>query len=543
MTVRLKAVASASLLLAGCANPILRIDAPGYSPALSRAPTTEPQSMDQALQKLNHFRAAYYEAVRLQTGEAQNATTGLVWLGTLIAGLAMAEVHRDAILGATLLGGTTYGLVRTQIDARRLDVWTNGIEALDCAREASLPLDLSAERVAELKAARQDLGGQRLDTQKALEAVRAAMLPLARLPKTIAPTQELVTRAAAVLAEADATQAAAIGLLESTRGRELSAAVDRVHSGVTRAMKDIAVDPKSIKPLIAGLGGFAEVFAPSSGLSGALTTAFDTFRQKIDKASAGSQAAGDLDALTSAVDRLQDETPKLTQALERTRALLKDVDLAQVSAALKRCNVAGVSAAMTLEPTTLAFAGAGSQGFEIKGGTPPYQVKALGALPAPIAPVFAGGFADTVEVKLGEGAPPGEYRLRVTDSSPTMRSQQLVVTVAATGTATPTVAPPAAATAVDADWKALLAAVQKPGFSFQVGPTVFSVKQASRTASGLQVTLNCTPAPDPKMNPRGVRDKLAAAEPDARKRLETAGALSGDLAQIDVAGNLACVSD
>ena len=103
-------------MLAGCANPILKIDAPGYSVSASKAPTDEPKSMAEAIQKLNHVRAKYYEAILDQTGQTQNATTGLVWLGSIIAAMAIGKVHRDAIVGAALVGGTTYGLSRSYLD-------------------------------------------------------------------------------------------------------------------------------------------------------------------------------------------------------------------------------------------------------------------------------------------------------------------------------------------------------------------------------------------------------------------------------------------
>jgi hypothetical protein len=469
---------------------------------------------------------------------ARRRTLPAGWSG--LEGLAAADAHRDAILGASLLGGTTYGLMRTQIDARRLEVWSNGLEALDCAREASLPLDLEPDRREQLKEARKELAVQRLAVQNAIQNVRNAIAPLAKIPDVTASASTVVEKAQAALAEADRTQAAAIDLLEASRGRELSAAVDRVHTGVTKAMRDIAVDPKSIKPLIAGLGGFAEVFAPGSGIEGALLSALANY--KPPATGAGAHAGVDLEPLDASVQDLQTHASALADALARTRALVKDVDVAQIATALKKCGVAGVVAPLTLEPATLPFASPGSKGFEIKGGTPPYEVKPLDLLPEGLTPVFSGGLADMAQVKVAAGVPEGEYRLRVADSSPVTRTQQLLVSVSGSGgTGGGNETPPATATKTDTAWTALLAAIQKTGFSFKVGATVLQVSQATRTSSGLKVTVTCSPA-NAKVPVADVRDKLAAANPDAQNELKAAGALDADATQIVVSGSSNCVS-
>jgi hypothetical protein len=139
-------LAAASALLAGCANPILQIGGAGFSAADSPSLAHEPQTMAESMQKLNHLRASYYEAIRQQREASLVATNGLTWLGTALIGLAYGKAASGWIVGTALVGGTTYGLTRAQLDARQVELWQQGIESLDCARRASLPLDLGADQ-------------------------------------------------------------------------------------------------------------------------------------------------------------------------------------------------------------------------------------------------------------------------------------------------------------------------------------------------------------------------------------------------------------
>ena len=133
--------ATVLVALAGCANPIVKLELAGHSLKASPAPEGEPTSMAQAIAKLNHMRAAYNEAILSQTGTSQNAITGLVWLGAVMLG-AVSSVHKDVLVTTGVIGGTTYGLTIAQLDKRRIEVWQAGIDTLDCARAAIVPLEI-----------------------------------------------------------------------------------------------------------------------------------------------------------------------------------------------------------------------------------------------------------------------------------------------------------------------------------------------------------------------------------------------------------------
>lgn len=534
------AAAAAALLLAGCANPILRVDAPGSSLAKSPPVAAEPTNFAEALQKANHLRAVYYEAVQEQVGTAQGSTTGLTWLGALIAGMAAGNVHRDGIFGAALIGGTTYGLTQAQLDGRRLEIWTAGMEALDCAKGAAAPFDLGRERETDLRAAHRRLA-------EAGQAVRAAVLEVRTIvggAKGADEALQSATRAEAAAGEAQRTQAALSSLLGAARGRELSLAVDRIQTGVTKAIKDTTLGPQAVKQLVAGMGGFADLLAPGAGIGDRVSAALAAAKTKAQ--------SGTLPGLAAALDRLEAASTELRAAAAAAAVLLGDVKVDQVSQALQQCGVSIAAATLQITPAVLEFTkgAAATKGVLVSGGKPPYEVEPLDELPEGLSYTFRGGLSDRAQVKAAAGVPEGEYRFVVSDGGATRRTQQFVVQVGgggsgsgggggSSGTAAAGSAAKPGTAEVDAAWKALEAALNK-GFSREIGGVKVDVAKAAFAAGKLAVKLSCS-KPNAALPLDKVRDQLAAADPAARKTLEAAGALDGALGQIDLSANAGCV--
>jgi len=416
-------------LLTGCASPIMRIKAPGYSVAKSLAPSSAPKNMAEAVAKLDFFRANYYEAVVNRAETQQKTTTGLVRLGTAVAAMAAGTVHRDAILGATLIGGTTYGLSRTQLDARHVQVWNQGIKALNCAKAAALPMDIGSEQYTALSMANKDLALKRAT----VASLRAQTVATASLVQTVdaelaAEAFELLAKVNNVLMETDRTASAAGALLQLASGAELTVTVDKIHAKVTEALSDLLVDVSAVPQLVAGLGGFASAFAPGVDVGAMLAEVNKRIANMAPQALSENENIKKMNAqivgLKIAMASLSDDT-------QRANAMLVPVDRAAVLAALKACDVAGVSTAMVLRPATLqlAVATADAKGFQISGGKAPYTVVMLDAPPDWMAPVFNGGLADTAQIKVTDKAAFGSYNVLVSDSSPTRNSQILIVTI------------------------------------------------------------------------------------------------------------------
>jgi hypothetical protein len=518
--------------LGGCANPIRVIKAPGYDPALSAAPTSEPNSMGEAVRKLHHVRAEYYEAVREQVGASQNVTSGLVWLGAAITGIAAGGAHPDAVLYPALIGGTAYGLSQTQLDARRLQVWQEGIKALDCAKEASLPFDLEPDHLAQIRAALTKVSERRAATEAATnQAQREASDPLNNAGGRSA-LQDLVKEARAAIALADATSSSARQLVDAARGRELSAAVDRIDQQVVATQSNLALNPSAIKGLVAGIGGFASVFAPGANIQGIIDSATNAFNRKFDVAGAHS---GPARALADASANLQQELRQLATAQSLLSSLLGSVNVDAVSKALKKCDVAEVVTAMSFEPPLLQLdeKKARAEEVEIKGGLRPYEIRVLGEVADGMAITSS---TDTIVVKVNDKVPAGEYRVRVRDSSNPPQSRQYVVRVGPGG---PSGGEKDKDAGVPQAWQSLAEAMRKFAYDSLNGVN-FSVTAATLEGDRLTVTLKCSK--QKSLQPDVLREQLAVADKKAVQRLRAAGALDGQFSQIDLSRSAACLA-
>jgi hypothetical protein len=537
-----------ALLLVGCANPILDVRAPGYSNQTSAAPSAEPATMAQAMQKLNHVRAQYYEAIRKQTGDTQEATTGLVWLGTAIAGLAAGRVHSDAILYPALIGGTTYGLSRVQLDARRIKIWTEGLKALDCAKEATLPVMLPDDFLAELQMHAVILSQARHELQAATAQLRSTEVEnsnqASEVANAAAAADNVLTASAKSLKSTFAVRRAAAG-------NELSATVDRIHTKVTEAMGDIAVDITAAKLLIAGLGGFAADFAPGSAIQQQVGDLFLPHEK-------GSKDKSQSSASDAAKRRFEAAIGAHGSALHAVNALLETVDIAPVSTALKQCNVAGISTTIVLSPASLQFteATAASKLVSIGGGTPPYTVTIIDGTDA-LSKNFNGGLSDEFSVATTSKIAPGSFSIRVTDSGQFKRTVILPLSITAKTTAPkekksapvkPTATPPAkvpdnkatTGTALQELQSALtLPPIEVKGFH----GVDFVVAAAEVTATGLKIKLTCSKA-DAKLPLLEVRGRLLNANEKAKAaaaKLTSQAALDSTGSQLDLSPSGNCI--
>lgn len=426
------------LVLAGCANPILTINAPGYLPAKSNAPDSEPGSMTQSLEKLNHVRAAYYEAIRYQSQQSQDATTGLVWLGTALAGAAYGGVHRDVLFYPAITGGTTYGLARTQLDARRLQIWTEGIKALDCAKSASLPLNVSSDFRHALK---QGLNLLQTDQSKLLNEASKMSRVLSRervtLPEDARKEYDaLLQKVGNSNIELSRSVAAGHALLHASNGGELSVTVDKIHTKVVEASNNIAVDITAVKQLVAGLGGFASLLMPGSAIEADVSNLFKSRPTAVNWTLNSNVLPPSLtDTPTPELVAAKED---LIRALESAQAsqiavnsLVQSVDIVAITNALRTCDVSNVSFAMTVAPESLTFTFTKGtyKGVEITGGTSPYDVAMLDAVPEGLSWTFNTSDGRTFKVITTDKTPVGTYTLRVRDGGQRQQTKSLIVKV------------------------------------------------------------------------------------------------------------------
>lgn len=417
-------------LMTGCANPILPVQGPGHALADSKAPSNEPASMEDALRKLNHQRASYYEAIREQTGRTQDAVTGLVWLGAAAIGFA-PHVHKDVLITGGLVGGTTYGLSVAQLTKRRIDVWQAGIDALDCAREAVIPLQLSDADAKLLGLALKDLTQTRMDllpAHAALAAMRARKGYAAN--KHDADVQPLLQAAEDALPESAKALKAGRAALRASRGIELSSAVNRISAKVTQVMGDVALQPEDVKNILSNLPGYVDIFTPG------------VLPKSVEKAATPNAALiikgqGDPSFDTEVAqkaEQLRAALAVLVEAQQRISALIGDMDIPTATAAIRACAAKNVSPPLTLTKATLEFTkGQSAQRLvDIQGGNKPYQAKWQGGMPAGLAKDIDGS---VLVVTATDQVAVGDARIEVSDNSDPQKTVLLPVSIAAAASA------------------------------------------------------------------------------------------------------------
>ena len=156
------------LSLGGCASPMVRWTAPTEA-------EIRPQTLTYARTYAGAAREAYRAEIASQFNTTNNLGAGLIGLGSLVAALATSHVHRDAILGSTLLGGTAYGIGQWNLRPQRLLIYQAGVEGINCALAAVIPLSMSDAALAELRNGLAGIEAGSITTSKAIGDVGKAM--------------------------------------------------------------------------------------------------------------------------------------------------------------------------------------------------------------------------------------------------------------------------------------------------------------------------------------------------------------------------------
>lgn len=439
-------VAATAACLAGCAGaPLIDVQQPGFTRAQDGG--NNPVTLQEARKSLFALRGAYRDAMRQQLSVTQYSSAGLVALGAAVVGLAAGNAHKDAILGASLLGGTAYAVGNLTLDRRRVLAFDAGIRALDCAHAAVIPLDLGVERLTALNASNDTLKQARRALEGKAQQLRASIkTPAGALDlheDELRVVNGLLSRIDAALQDSDKTRKAAMRLAEDTReiGARLQNSVNTIAARVDGFIAQTVPDLSAVPQAIAGLGGFAAAFAPGAGIDKTLAAALGAYSKPSSSAPTAHSSDDSYQQRLRKVKALSLEAEALVAALSTANdAVIEQlgaVDGTAVVGALKACNVADVALPLSLEPAALTVdtKGGPGKGFAIRGGTKPYTVRWLDAAADGLSLTFAGGFSDLVQVSAKE-VPAGGYRLQVSDSAG--GSVQLVVTV--NGTQAPSIA-------------------------------------------------------------------------------------------------------
>lgn len=536
-------------VLAGCAgNPIVAIDAPGLAASAStNAGGTQTGDMASARQFAMHVRGRYRDEMSAQAQQSQWLNSGLVLLGTAVLGLAAGDAHRDAILGASLLGGTAFALGSMNLDRRRLLVLSAGIGAIDCATGTVVALDIGAGRSQALRENLTALRGTIDAAQPGLQALQAQLSGFGNDGREPIKAARAVAEAARKALKSAESAHRAGNKLEgnlSTVGRQLQQTVVEITRKVDQAMMDTLVDIAAIPQIVAGLGGFAAAFAPGAGIDTLLADKLAAFNATKTADKGGAESA-DLTTLNDAVALVEISVVRLKTLTNAVRDEVDRVDAAQVGAAtqaLKACNVAAPAAPLAVKPEAISVSAGGASGFVISGGTRPYSVRMLDGAPDGLSVVFDGGFSDVAQIRLAAGsAATGSLQLLVGDSASPRVTEQVKVTLGVTGTgvANQNDAGKGNSSAL-ATLGDLVQALKNKPIEVATGNVTVRLTSAKLAADGkgIDLAVSCVPsAPPSKPKEADVKGLLLEADPTASevsKRLTAQNVLDKARSQVRI---------
>jgi hypothetical protein len=503
--------------LCGCAvNPIARWEPPKSSDVPS-------YTLDYAKTYAQYARRAYQQTIDQQTRMTSDLSSGLIGLGAVIAGLALSNAHRDAIVGGALIGGTAYALGNWNFSKQRLLVYQAGVESINCALRAVAPLDMSDADLGQLNLALAEVEITVPEVQKVTDRARSNLAKLAERGLT----SDRIRSADAAIAEADRSVVVANAVLVAGRqlstkvrraGTELINTIDRIGAAVDKAALDTLPDLSAVPKVIGGLAGFAGGFAPGAGLEQSIPLALASYdkTQKTTtqglggiKDASGKALLGpsqqEVSALNTDIQTMVAQAQKLATSASRVRARVSGYEGAAADG-LNDCGVAEISTMLRVIPEKVVFTGGADEtnNIMVSGGKKPY-VAILQQMPAEGLTIRnPAPFDSTIQVIAGKSLTLKKtFNLMIMDSSSPSKIVSVPINVA--GGAEPAGKVPAIPTL-----ETLAAQINELG-SFKVGDTELAVSnKAKRNGDKVELALSCNPPPPPPscLDGAAVRDQL-----------------------------------
>lgn len=375
--------ALAVLVIPGCAfNPIVRRE----PVPLETAVGTNQRPLQSGLALAAERRNAYEDKVREFVSTQVVLTNSLVGLGAVGMGLlASRGVHRDAVLGTALAGGTGYVVGRFNLDERRLPIYEKAIASYLCLERAAVPLNLSASDYAALKS--EDNPSFASLIADAVQATTNAEIQLAGWAGTTTEKASYQGQIAAAKQQIDQAQKVAVSAFQiASRIDEASGVL------VVTARKIDARARKELESTVGSLDSVKAVIASIPGAAADIVPGFKFAQASVDapkvKTEGGQGAPFDLvnqapsvpDAVKGAMIAMQEALRKMTARELVVRARLKAVPTVRLES-LENCAAGDEgSGGMTVAPGTVAILPGKEAVYPltIQGGKPPFGVKPFG---------------------------------------------------------------------------------------------------------------------------------------------------------------------
>jgi hypothetical protein len=496
------AVAVAAAMTAGCATgPVPRWDPP------AAAQSEDTRSFGYARRYADNVKQSYQRAIDREVLTNGRVGTALIVLGGAVAALAGFKANHDTILGATLVGGTAYGVANWNSAKARLAYYQKGIESIECAKMALRPLEASADEVTSLDAALADLSVSMPKVETRLKSTKAMLeaLQAANLRKDLADAADAVVKLTEDgLKNAETTLKAGEQLKKrrSTAGQQLIDHVNATDVAIQRMGLQTIPELSATKAIINNIptwGPLTAGAAPSK--EGAKPGA---------QGERGGETPPDEAGFKAAVADLQTAYEAMQKDVNRVGAHTESAKLSDIDTALRSCDVTSTSAALNTVPDMLTFTGAAneSQTIFVSGGEKQYVGTA------------GDNFTVTTQdssliVTAKQAVNPGKYILLVKDSTkptPQERPLQIVVNDKASQTGQSAQTPQSTTKAATPD--SIVAQLKTKLVSLQISSTQ-QIKLSEPHANDkgvVTVKVSCDPAnPTPKLQLPAVRAKIVEA--------------------------------
>ena len=506
--------AAIALALAGCASPFVA-PPPGAEALEQRmAHEVKPVELAQAVSLAQRTHASYRAKI-IELGESERAfNNGTLAFGTVILGLATANVHSSAIRGATLGTGAFYAAGLLNTDRQRSQVYLTGMGALECAVGAVQPLALNDDGSKQIAADRQRLidGMSRLTSAMAnarAQATLAAWFDGKAFAEAVKAVNDSMPAAqAAIDAASRADQQLRMRLEAPTKAAlNLRTAVQGIDREVLRqvdlsrpALQSIPAQLVALKAntLFADLGALAPPVAaasaaPATNAAHGKGYAKDATKDdgKAAARSVADQALQIAAGIANALGALQGETSALQGTAQRVTASVV-ATAAQSADALLACKVEGVVKPLTLTapPDPLTAGKAVTLQIFIEGGNgnlrAGFTQKPVPGLSVNVPP----GTLGLVEVQATDKTVAGRYSLLVEDTTLASRvTVPIVVNAASAGGADIKAAPaqPDGAAQPAPDVAKAKSALEKRANFTLPGGAVVKIEQVVPRGKGMEV--------------------------------------------------------
>ncbi len=443
--------AVAALALSGCAaNPLVSWERPSGVSGLS-----SPVSLKEAQAYADKARDAYAAARFNHVQATTRLNSGLLGLGVLGTGFALAKAHRDALLGAAALGGTAYAFGQQNLNVQHRLIYEAGIDAIGCVKEAVLPSAMSDEdrkslvtAMTALEEATGTASSARADVISALLAWNATN-PASPDLGSAANSAISATGVAVESATTSVTSGRIAIRRAGEAGYRLILAVDRVDAAVNKNLTATLPDPTSVFKVIGGLPGFAAGIVPGS--DAAFNAALARSRTALLAASAASgqgtpvTQGGTADpetvrppllpreqhVLLSALKALNATNDKLKLALAKVNGYLPSDDALRGFQALKECGLGELNFALKANPAAPSISAGENRktSFTISGGTAPYGAQLQVSPVKGVNLITPLPFDTTVIFEITKEAEAGSVPVVVMDASKPQRTVTVLVEI------------------------------------------------------------------------------------------------------------------